>query len=241
MPSLSDVLEQLPLSEREMMILDMRFGFSKLHTLAEVAASLLLSRERVRQIQNHAVRGMIGYLIRGHSNVSLLGALYSSSLAPGHRLPRLDDALQVIRAQLAAGGWTDLDDEYVTRLCVLYRSLASREIPLFEPLIYVCLIPPSLHRHPDLRDIARDLGRRERRSRSDASYLKLAAEVLEAAGEPLHWKVIAERAAALGRRRHFKARGMYGTLRSNPEFVRTAPGMYGLASWNLASAESPIK
>jgi len=99
-----------------------------------------------------------------------------------------------------------------------------------------CALPPAIMSHPD---VAADVVRArhdDRERRHSLTYRALAVAVLRAAGAPLHWREIADRADALGRGTRASRGALCNALRSGRDtFVRVGPGLYGLTAWRIAS------
>src|SRR5690606_2969100 len=228
-------------SQREISILEMRLGIGSQLTLAEIAQLHDVSRERIRQIQVRAGKRLRKWAYENPDWRGLVACVESSSLRPGSQYPELDDLLPQLRQALASETWTDLDDDAMLRLCLLLRAYCWKAPhSLSDPLRCICLLPPPL-KLDELECQIKTYEARERQKQQDATYSELAFEILAKEGKPLHWQVISERAESLGRRKQFSPSSMFNMLCSTNDFVRTAPGTYGLAKWGLEKAEPLVE
>jgi len=165
----------------------------------------------------------------------------------------LPTALHAVQAILDAAGHGPVTAQDAYRLLLLPRALTDRGDARFQaryPRLThaACSLAPPILAHPAVAArIVRDRWAAARDQRAAAraaarqshaqTYAALAADVLRAAGAPLHWRDIAARVQARGLRSSVNPRVLCSALGGHAKtFVRVGPGIYALAAWGTAPA-----
>jgi len=227
---IGDISKILP--ERSWQVLELRAGFQKRATLAEVGAQIGVTRERVRQIQGLAVMKLRKDLI---SLVSFLEENSNELWDPMDQqcTPRTAAARVHI---LAVGSEYDINSiEDALRVFVGVRSLVCFSDDDFihpwpNTTYAICGLKPAIQDHPR---VAAAIAEEDRKW----TYKELAVLVLTEAQEPLHWREIVARAEALGVRDDIVATPMFNAiLGADDLFARVSAGTYGLTEWGLSDS-----
>ena len=233
-----EMVRALPLSDRKWSVLKWRFGVGMRLTLQEVADRIGLTRERVRQIQKSALAVLgqqIEQMTAGLRRVEELFGHQEGAAVRGRRVQQFVDRMRTI----SDGDPTEQD---IIRLLIAVRSLGSlgvaeREWPTLS--FRACMLSPPIKEHGAVREYLEEVARRARDRTRQWSYRELAVHVLKEAKGPLHWREVAERCEAFGRRRSFSASTCFNQMQADQDvFVRVGQGTYALAEWGLERSES---
>lgn len=247
--SLDSVFTEIGINPRAWEVFEARVDLSL--TLEETGKRLEgISRERVRQIESKANAKILSRMnsispvfdaietnLKGKSSAELSRAGETDSQKVRASVPyRIQDILE-------SNDWR-ADTSDVRKLILLVRtliflkaeknrkSIAERNWPRLTYI--VCRLPPAILNHSKvakLKSVSRRLSRK-------LSYKEIATQVLEEAGEALHWRTVAERGYQLGRRHSFSTAALYNTLQNHSErFVRVGQGTYALVEWGMSEAE----
>lgn len=243
--SLSRIVGDWGLKQRWWEVLELRSGFANKHTYDEISGSIGgIGRERVRQILVKSLRRLEDRLYRDIPLLTLLEAqtyeLWSSDVSS------INSAVFVQQEALAEIGWEPLQGSDVRRLLLALRSLVSagmHTVPARLPQLnyFACSLPPEIVGHPLIAarvaaEVAEDAVRNPR-----WTYELLVKTVLEEAGEPLHYKEIADRADQMGVRPDVNLKGVHNILLiKTDKFALVGQGTYGLTAWGLTSVDNYV-
>ncbi|CAN5651737.1 hypothetical protein BH23CHL5_BH23CHL5_27520 [soil metagenome] len=237
------VLKALKLTDRQLEVLRLRYGFPERRTLESVGSSLNVTRERVRQIEVQA-RNRAAVLTGSVQGAQVLDEF--ESLLQDFELRELGEfSIAALRELLggtdAEGGMVQEKREEIDNFVVLIRALVADDRNRPELVdrwrmatFSMCSIEPQIEQHPEVA-AQRELLRHESRR---WSYEELAVEVLRDAGEPLHWAEIATRARAMNKRIGVHDQSVLNMMIAKSMiFARTDAGTYGLREAGHADVE----
>ena len=241
-PSIDAMLSLLAIDEFDWQLLVLRYW--EAHTLQAIAdwESVNLTRERVRQrilrcIERCRKRaGALGPALEAMETAAKrLGDPLFEMLAP-------DRALLRVVGSLTYSGFDDARPTNLVRLFSALRGVVNKYPMEFtkaypKATYFICAINPPVTQHTG---VAEGLQRAQDKNRS-WSYIELARKVLEDAGEPLHWSVIAQRAEKIGHKSTFYSRSLHNALVCHDIFVWQEQGTYGLASWGMNRARYTLE
>jgi DNA-binding CsgD family transcriptional regulator len=233
---------EYPLSPREKRVLHLRLGVGETLTLDQIGKRFGVTRERIRQLEAKATKKLAALVRSPHI---WLDALETDLIRSGYRADRVLGQ-ELVRSAIAAaqrrtpgldvrGG---VDETLVVLRAVgpVAASLGRWPVSTF----LACALSPVVRGHAAAyqavrADEAKQIGTRRR-----WTYADLAERVLSDSGSPMHWRLMAERAEALGLRREFYTGPFFNALANRSKFARTDVGTYGLVSWGLVPAESYV-
>jgi hypothetical protein len=240
---LAAVLERFRINDRAWLVLERRIGPSNKATLEDVALEIGVTRERVRQIQKEAYSRIsrnlryVRPLLESYED-----ALETQWLAEDARW-KGDELRRELESIAHQQGWCDPGSDAVRRLVVALRAAIDYRPELAHSLpvtsFAVCLIDPPVRAHQALARKLGEWAERTREQRRSWTYNEIAEAVLREAGTPLHWRVMADRAEALGKRQSFSTSGFFNAVQANDDkFARVDTGTYGLVEWGLVDVEN---
>lgn len=237
--NLNAAIESFGVKDRSWLILDRRIGLGNGATLEVVATELSLTRERVRQLQRRAAETIYCQL----DQLSPLLKVYENELdsqwmteAARYKSADLTHELKSIALRQ---GWGDAEPTTLLRLILALRAVVD-EYPDFARSLprltfAACLLNPPVKGHTVLSSSLDIWAQQARDEQRNWTYDELAETVLRAAGEPLHWTVLADRAESLGRRESFFRSPFFNAVQTNDEkFARVDSGTYGLTEWGVS-------
>ena len=233
----NDTINGLRMSDRDWMVLKWRFGTGGRLTLREAADRVGVTRERIRQIEKAAlvvVERRVDQLATGLEDMESLFEPEGTALSIA--TPR--EFVKKVRVRFGQG----VTEEDVVRLLTVIRALGSLGVAekMWPCLSFcACILSPAVEGHASVQRHVERVSRDARERRRQWSYRELAVTVLQEEGEPLHWREIADRCEALGRRRAFSASTCFNQIQADRRaFVRVGQGTYGLVEWGLERNET---
>ena len=234
------VLADLRIAERDWVVLEFRNGLSTRHTLEEVGQELGRTRERARQIQARAEQ-RIGVAYRQGRFDGVFAILEIALQHAPSGIVEPSALLTRIRVGLK-GQLPEMSSAISKQVVALIRTLVSMQEAGFNrrwPILsYQAAVGnPPMQEHPRVANEMRAASTDHALANRRWTYAELAEGVLDAAGEPLHWREVARRADELGRRKSFSNSALANALFGHPDtFVREATGTYGLRRWGHKEA-----
>ncbi len=242
--SLPSITSRLDLNDRVWEILEKRHGFSKRHSLDEVATDLGVTRERVRQIEYRALAKVEKRIVGVIRPLLQLDEQIFSEWSSLEKANTINEAIFLYRKLFADMGWESTQGKEIRQLFIVLRALVRLNLGGIERhlpnLSYAaCCLLPGVLKHPKVGEQERERQRQQLDQERDWKYEELAEAVLVAAKGPLHYMEIASRAEGMGRRSNFTLKAFHNALYSNQEkFAYVDQGTYGLTAWGLSSVDS---
>lgn len=248
--SLESIFAKIAINSREWQVLEARMDL--LLTLEEVGKQFGgLTRERIRQLESKAKAKLEGSIPTVKPLLDFIEIdLRRESLGKISGSGRPDDLgereilASKIQNALEYNDWRSNAAE-IQRLILLVRglvfyrqdknrkSVAEKNWPRLTYL--VCRLSPPILGHGKVAKMDSIF----RKARQKLSYKEIASQILQEAGEPLHWRAISERGYQYGHRTSFSASAIYNTLQGHPDiFVRVGHGTYALAEWGMSEVDT---
>lgn len=242
--SLSSITSRLDLNDRVWEVLEKRHGFSKRHSLDEVATDLDVTRERVRQIEYRALAKVEKRIVGVIRPLLQLDEQIFSEWSSLEKANTINEAIFLYRKLFADMGWESTQGKEIRQLFIVLRALVRLNLGGIERhlpnLSYAaCCLLPGVLKHSKVGEQERERQRQQLDQERNWKYDELAEAVLVAAQTPLHYMEIASRAESMGRRSNFTLKALHNVLLSNQEkFAHVDQGTYGLTSWGLSSVNA---
>lgn len=235
-PSLDECVASLLVPDRAWELLERRVGPHERLTLEAVAKQFRLTRERVRQIQQHAVRCLNKRLRQAVPALNVLDVEADNARGLSVGTIPFETVLSHYQRALSRAGWRDVSERSLLRLAVMVRAVCDSgnvavEAEWPNSSFVICAAPPPIRAHSRVASQLRREASEEKAKNRTWTYAELVQAVLQAAGSPLHWREIVARAEELGHHEKFSAQSLFNAMVANPEkFARTGPGTYGLTT-----------
>jgi hypothetical protein len=224
------------ISERNWEIIKLRSIGNTLQGISEIFG---LSRERIRQIIewetrkiNNRIYHLIGFFDFIERRLSCKLKIIESDLDFGISVKTF---IELLKPTIGY----ELSESLCIKTIIVLRFLSFSKnkicIKNRQGISYfACSINPIIIAHQKVKKQYID---REKEGEK-FTYSQLAYEVLSKSGQPLHWRVIAEKAENFGKRKSFNASVLYNSIQSHKElFVLVNQGTYGLKEWGLNKIE----
>lgn len=228
---LSELIDRLGITHRNWEVLESRCGFSKPLFLSQIAAQHNFTRARAAQIEANSSKKIVARAaVVACALVSLEGSAATLSLALKQR--KYASFLSSCQHALIEANWSEVNSQSVRRLMIAFREAAiadERGIILAFPKLKTVV-----------HQLALGLSVRSKYSLSTQRFsAKVLAElVLADAKKPLHYRQIQ---AESENRQPYKPpslKAIIAALQKHPDiYARIAPGIYGLTTWGLKTAE----
>jgi hypothetical protein len=242
--SLDRTLQRFVINDRYWNVLAMRYGFESRLTYKEIGDRIGgVTRARSQQIVAECI-----YAVHRGFDQFLTPLLQIESTARTHKdslsFCKVDRFIPAFQDCLESTGWLRPSDLNSFRFMILIRTLVANRFANFDlhfPGITfaICSINPAIQNHCEIHARQAEAERELREQSRKWTYLELAKAILDAAGEPLHFRVVADQASKLNHRSRVAPSQVHKIMFLHKElFINVGPGTYGLRTWGIEPVTS---